>query len=213
MTMYNPSRFHVTDDSVIAELINRYNFATILVSPKAGEIAVSHLPLIMTNGASEKLLVGHMARANPQWKLFQPDQSVKVIFHGPHAYVSPRWYVPAADNVPTWNYGVVHVDGVARVVSNTDAAYERMTELVAKHDPEWPLALNDKDRKERMAGIVVFEIAISKINAKFKLSQNQVEHNRANVVKELLASSDQVDREAGAFMKLFEGGQLFHGTG
>lgn len=201
MTMYTPSRFQVKDEALISELMNRYNFATILVSPVAGEIVVSHLPLVVAKNDKAPVLVGHMARVNPQWNLFRPEQNVKVIFHGPHAYVSPRWYVPKLDNVPTWNYGVVHVDGVARVVSEADGAYERMTELVAKHDPEWPLALPDKDRKEMMADIVVFEIAIAQINAKFKLSQNQVEHNRSNVVKELLASSDQVDRETGALMQ------------
>ena len=200
--MYSPDRFKITDDSLIAELMHRYNFATILVSPKAGEISASHLPLVFAKGEGPNgTLIGHMARANPQWKLFKPGQAVKVIFHGPHAYVSPRWYAPKADNVPTWNYGVVHVDGVARVISEKDGAYARMTELVAKHDPEWPLALPDKDRNELLSAIIVFEIAIDQINAKFKLSQNQIEHNRSSVIKELLASDDQVDRETGQLMQ------------
>lgn len=199
--MYNPKRFQVTDQEIIFDLIKRYNFATILVN-KGTEISVSHLPLVFEPSVGEHgILIGHMARANPQWKLFAATQKVKVIFHGPHAYISPRWYTPKPDNVPTWNYAVVHMDGVPRVIKDSDQAFARMQQLVTQHDPEWPLDLPDRERQELMAEIVVFEIAIEAISAKFKLSQNQVEENRGNVIKSLDESPDQTDREAAALMR------------
>ena len=200
--MYNPSRFQVIDQKIISDLIKRYNFATILVAG-SDDISVSHLPLVFEENTGDKgLLIGHMARVNPQWKLFDSNRKVKAIFHGPHSYVSPRWYEPSPDNVPTWNYAVVHLDGVASVIKDPAKAYQKMRDLVAQHDPEWPLDLPESVKKELMAEIVVFEIQVEKIDAKFKLSQNQVESNRGNVVKMLSESTQQIDHETAALMNI-----------
>lgn len=200
--MYNPKRFQVTDQKIISDLIRRYNFATILVAG-SDDISVSHLPLVFEeNATNQGLLIGHMARANPQWKFFDSNKKVKVIFHGPHSYISPRWYQPSPDNVPTWNYAVVHIDGAACVIKDPAEAYKKMRELVAQHDPDWPLNLPESVKKELMAEIVVFEIQVQKIEAKFKLSQNQVELNRGNVVKMLSESTQQIDHETAALMNI-----------
>lgn len=200
--MYSPSRFKITNDELIREIITRYNFATILVVTKDGEISSSHLPLVLaSSGNSFDTLVGHMARANPQWRHFSTSAKVKVIFHGPHAYVSPRWYTPDPENVPTWNYAVVHVDGVAEIISDPKEVYDCMQKLVQQHDPSWPLDLPGRETNDMIPQIVAFRIRVESVNAKFKLSQNQPEPNRSNVIRELSQSQDQVERETAELMK------------
>jgi len=196
--LYTPSHFDASTSSLVSEIIHRYNFAT-LITVKDDLPVISHLPFLYQ--AERSMLFGHMARANPQWRTFRPEKDVLVIFQGPHAYVSPRWYQPQPDNVPTWNYAVVHVHGTPKVVQDETAAYEVMLSLVARHDPDWKLSLSDQDRREMMREIVVFEIEVKKLEAKFKLSQNRPEGDAEHVAEELSGCRDQVERETGEMMR------------
>jgi transcriptional regulator len=114
--MYVPTSFRVEDEEVLADFIGRYGFAT-LVTAADGSPFATHLPITYDRDGGK--LVGHMARANPQWRAFEAGGEVLVMFQGPHAYVSPSYY--ASDfAVPTWNYAAVHVYGVAKAITEEE---------------------------------------------------------------------------------------------
>jgi transcriptional regulator len=200
---YVPDHFKEPNQQLVHEIIRSYNFAA-LITVLDGLPVIGHFPLLFEPGGAsgDGMVFGHMARANPQWRSFKAGVvTATVIFQGPHAYISPRWYQPAPDNVPTWNYAVVHVQGIPRIIGEAAAAYAVMQQLVQRHDPEWPLALSEQDRRELQREIVVFEIAVTKIEAKFKLSQNRSVEDADNVARLLSEQSDQVQRETGDLMQ------------
>ena len=198
--MYIPEYFKFEDLPLIHDIMRQYNFATLISQTDAGPM-ISHLPLRFSpSDSGHGFIFGHLAKPNPHWKLWAKDKRITVLFHGPHAYISPRWYEPAPDNVPTWNYAVVHVQGEIEIIGQETDAFKEMTALVKQHDPNWPLELSERDRKGMMAGIVVFQIKIQAIEAKFKLNQNHPAKNRDNVTRELAKSESTVDRETGVLM-------------
>src|SRR5262245_15391422 len=114
--MYIPSHFDQRDLITLHQTIEQYSFAT-LVSTAAGDLTASHLPLLLQRAASPHgTLLGHMARANTQWRE-AAGQEVLAIFSGPHAYISPSWY-EASQVVPTWNYIAVHVYGRLELIDD-----------------------------------------------------------------------------------------------
>lgn len=198
--MYTPKHFALQDLDLIHELVERYNFAS-LISIRDQKPLITHLPFLFDRAKGPHgTLLAHMARANPQWKGFQQNAAATVLFQGPHAYVSPRWYEARLDNVPTWNYAVVHGHGTVHLIEDEARALKIMQQLVQIHDPEWNVPLDDGPRRAKMREIVVFEIAISSWEAKFKLSQNRSEADVARVANELSKSHDQAQRETGQLM-------------
>lgn len=125
---------------------------------------------------------------------------VTVIFQGPHSYISPTWYAPAADNVPTWNYAVVHMHGRTQVIQDSVEAYEQMKTLVELHDQAFKLNLADGDREGMMREICVFRIKVAHIAAKFKLSQNRSAFDQQSVIEHLMIGSS-LDHETAKFME------------
>lgn len=191
--MYIPASFAEGDVKALHGLMQRHDFAT-LVTVEDGVPIASHLPFLLEAGAGEKgTLLGHVARANPQWRGFA-ESAALVIFSGPHAYVSPTWYA-GGPNVPTWNYAVVHAYGRARVIEDPAAARSVIRRLVARHeggrpDP-WSMESVPGDFVSRLlAAIVVFEIPIQRLEGKFKLNQNKKAEDRDGVVANLRRSGD-----------------------
>src|SRR5690606_30698630 len=143
------------------------------------------------------VLLGHMARANPQWRVMEDGGEVLVIFHGPHGYVSPSLY-EVHPSVPTWSYQVVHAYGVPEVVHEPGQLERLVRDLIAQHEtgtegggrPEWPEAYLAGRLKE----VVGFRIPISRVEAKFKVSQNRPAVDREHVADALEASADPVLR-------------------
>ncbi len=189
-----PEHFAERDIARLHALVRTHNFAT-LVSAHRGEIQVSHLPFLLDAGG--KLLRAHMARANPQWRTFSPEREVVVIFHGPHHYVSPAWYA-LHPSVPTWNYAVVHVQGRPRLIEDRERLAALLRELVARHEaasPEpWKMDLPPDYQDKMLSAIVGFEIEITRLHGKFKLSQNRPESDRPLVIEALeqLGSDDAI---------------------
>jgi transcriptional regulator len=187
-----PEHFAEHDIARLHTLVRTHNFAT-LVSAHQGEIQVSHLPFLLN--AEGKLLRAHMARANPQWRTFSPEREVVVIFHGPHHYVSPAWYA-SHPSVPTWNYAVVHVQGRPRLIEDRERLAALLRELVARHEaasPEpWKMDLPSDYQDKMLSAIVGFEIEITRLDGKFKLSQNRPESDQPLVIEALerLGSDD-----------------------
>lgn len=179
--MYTPSHYKNDDQSLSERIVRENQFATLIVSAP-GEPSISHLPLLLDGSR----LVGHMARANPQWRAF--PSRVLAIFNGAHGYISPAWYEPADDNVPTWNYAAVHVRGQAKIIENEDAVFETMQKLVIDNETRygtgWKLERNSALEKLSKA-IVAFEIVDLTFEGKLKLSQKIEPAEHAAVIKGL----------------------------
>lgn len=170
--MYTPKHFALDDPAQQRALIKDYPFAQLITVDGDGLPHASHLVILYRDGRLE----GHMARANPQWRHFQPDAQVLSIFSGPHGYISPSWY-QGEPNVPTWNYLAVHVHGRPRPVEDAGqkkAMLERLVEAMESGFAEpWRMALPEQYERGMLAGIVAFEIEITRIEGKAKLSQNR----------------------------------------
>lgn len=193
--MYAPEHFNDTNPERIAALIEGNSFGMLVTAPN-GEPFVSHLPFIFDRAAGTNgNLLCHMARANPQWQHFSSCSEVLVVFQGPHAYVSPSWY--SSPGVPTWNYAVVHVRGRPRLIENEtelEGLIEQLTHVYEAHMPNpWKPNLSGERRTKLLNMIVGFEIEITDIQAKFKLSQNRPPEDQQNVVEKLGQSSNQTE--------------------
>ena len=204
--MYLPEGFRESNRAVLFDLCASHGFATLISGAERGqgELMVSHLPLLVDRetGGRERL-VGHLARANPHWRRFDGVASALAIFAGPHGYISPSWYV-TTPSVPTWNYVVVHVTGVPRVVGG-EATREIVDRLVDTYEggrPEpWPGALPPEFRATMLEAIVGFEMSIDSVEGKFKLGQNRDEADRAGLLAGLERSGDPGDAALAAFAR------------
>lgn len=200
--MYSPAQFNETDPERIAALLSDYPFG-MLITTADGEPLVSHLPMHFEAGVtgSGKLL-GHLARANPHCQQLAVNQQVLAVFQGPHAYVSPSWY--ASPGVPTWNYAVVHIHGKARLIEDESGLEALLVQLTAIHESHlpspWQPDLSGDRRIKLLSMIVGFEIDITAIQAKFKLSQNRSDEDRQRVIRELSLSEDQTDNAVANLM-------------
>ena len=200
--MYIPEDFKETDPERIAALIKAYPFGMLITAPD-GVPVVSHLPFLFDRFAdSAGKLLGHMARENPQWQHFSAGSEVLIVFHGPHAYISPTWY--ASPGVPTWNYAVVHLRGKPHLIenqSNLKILLERLTHVHESNLPNpWEPKLTG-DRQEKLLEMIVgFEIDITDMQGKFKLSQNRSLEDRQRVMQKLSNSDNQMESAVAKLM-------------
>jgi transcriptional regulator len=189
--MYIPEHFRVREHRDALAFMRANPFA-ILVSASADGPFASHVPVAIRQTGDQLIIRGHVARANPHWKHLEQQPQCLTIFHGPHAYVSASNYT-TRENVPTWNYGAVHVYGNARVFSAPEELLGVLHELMGMFEPayaeQWA-SLNDVYRERMLSHIVGFEIAATKIEAKFKLSQNRTKEEQANVIASLGKAED-----------------------
>ena len=200
--MYLPEYFEETSPERISALIERYPLGTLITAPDGIPYA-SHLPFLLEGGAGpEGKLIGHMARANPQWRHFSSGAEVLAVFRGPHAYVSPSWY--ASPGVPTWNYAVVHVRGRPAIIegeAELAGLLERLTRVHESLEPNpWKPSLAGERRARLLGAIVGFAIEITSVQAKFKLSQNRPPEDRRRVARALRESGSQADVLVGELM-------------
>ncbi|BBP02118.1 FMN-binding negative transcriptional regulator [Sulfuriferula nivalis] len=202
--MYLPEHFKVTDLAKISELIAAYPLAMLITISAAGEPLANHLPLLLDGSVDQGYrLLGHMARANPQWQDFSTSHEVLVTFQGPHAYVSPSWY--KGSGVPTWNYAVVQVRGRPKIIDDETALEALLKQLTdsqeLQYDTPWNLTLTDDQRTKLLGMIVGFEIEITEIVGKFKLSQNRPLADQQGVVDVLAQSSNFYELEIAQLMQ------------
>ena len=179
--MFIPPSFAVSDRDTLLGFVERYGFATLVSTDPAGAPFATHVPLLLDRPAN--LLLGHVAKANPHHELFGDRESL-AIFHGPHAYISPAWYA-TAPAVPTWNYAAVHVYGVPRVIDadRTADVVDRLVRKYESHRPTpWAGELPDDYRRRLLAGIVGFELPLTRVEGKFKLGQNRPAEDRAGTL-------------------------------
>ena len=200
--MYIPEFFKETNPERISTLVEGNSFGMLVTAPD-GVPFVSHLPFIFDHAAGSKgKLLCHMARANPQWQHFSSCSEVLAVFQGPHAYVSPSWY--SSPGVPTWNYAVVHLRGKPRLIeseSELEALVERLTHVYESHMPSpWKPNLAGERRTKLLNMIVGFEIEVTDIQGKFKLSQNRPLEDQQRVIEALSQSSNQTEAAVSKLM-------------
>jgi len=192
--VYLPQAFHETRLEVLHALMRDYSFGTV-VSHGEGGLVASHLPILLdAERGPYGTLRGHMARANPQWHSFADGPEALVIFHGPHAYVSPSWY-ETEPSVPTWNYAVVHAYGTPSLIESDEQLYRVLAALVEIHEAgqqaPWDMTSREEFVRRQMKAIVGFEIPIARLEGKLKLSQNRSQADQDGAVAGLIREGDE----------------------
>ncbi len=187
--MYQPSHFVERDPARLAELIREAPLA--LIVRGGAELAADAIPLELDDSDGLRLL-GHVARANPLWR--EADgQPVLAVFTGVQAYISPSWYASKAEHgrvVPTWNYAMVQAHGTLRAIDDTAWLEAFVTRLTERHEATRAVPWQVSDApaeyvQKALQAIVGIEIAVTRLEGKFKLSQNRTEDDRAGVVRGL----------------------------
>ncbi len=198
--MYIPRSFAETEDSVLHAFIEAHPFAAVITA--AGGLFATHLPLVLRADAGPLgTLEGHVARANEHHARVPASSDALVIFSGPHAHITPTWY-PTKDAtgkvVPTWNYVAVHVYGTVRFVDDADFLRAHLARLTARHEPErgstW--TIDDPPAEyvaQQLRAIVGVEIAITRVEGKWKMSQNRAADDVDGVVTGLRDSGSVQD--------------------
>jgi transcriptional regulator len=192
--VYLPPAFSETRPAVLVAHIERYDFG-LLVSHGTGGLVASHIPFLVEHRDEELHLLGHLARPNPQIEELGADGEVLAIFSGPHAYISPGWYLDGP-SVPTWNYVDVHAYGTIRLVEDSEWLLRFLRRLSARHEadnPEpWRIEnLPETYLKGMLKGIIGLDISVTRLEGKYKLSQNRPAADRPRVIAALQRSGDE----------------------
>lgn len=188
--MYIPKLYREEDREKILEFLQKNNFP-VFVTYDGEKPLATHLPVEVIESEDGALTVlGHMSRANPQWKSFG-DGEVLLIFQGAHTYISPRWYGHV--NVPTWNYLMVHLYGKVRLLEG-EALYSMLSRLVKNHEEPTSYSLESLPQdlvQKEMNGIVGFAVDVTRVDAGYKLSQNRNDEDHDNIIRQLDGRGDE----------------------
>ena len=201
--MYNPPHFTSTDLNWLDWLAEHHPFGT-LVSQVEDAPFATHLPVLYQRAEGRVTLTGHWARPNPQWREIE-TQRVLFLLQGPHAYISPRWYVDTAKQVPTWNYVAAHVYGTIRLIHEGPELERIVVSLAEKFESgattPWRLADSDPANRARLKGIVGFELRSQSVQVKLKLNQNHPVANVAGVIAGLQGTGSEEAAAVAALMQ------------
>ena len=199
--MYVPVHFSETDLTCLDWLASHDSFGTLISRADDAPFA-THLPVLYRRDGSHVTLTGHWARPNPQWSSIA-GQRVLFIFHGPHAYISPRWYADPQRNVPTWNYATAHLYGRVQLIHEPEKLEEIVVSLADQYEQgaASPWRLANSDRKPLLRGIVGFELVVDAIELKFKLNQNHIAENVQGAIAGLSAGGSANARTIARLMQ------------
>lgn len=207
--MYTPGHFRPEDRAKITAVIQANSFATLTSQGHAG-LAASHLPFLYDEALGPHgTLYAHMARANGQWRDFaaSPQTEVLVVFQGEHGYISPAWYASYAtmQHVPTWNYEAVHAYGVPRVIEDPRQTIDLLERTIRQYEAvgsPYSTSSHPPGFMERtVQAIVAFEVPITRMEAKFKLSQNRTKEDIAGALAGLERTGDPAAHRLAAVMR------------
>lgn len=201
--MYTPEAFAVSDPAKLHDFIERHSFG-LLVSQVDGMPFATHLPFLLDREhGPHGILIGHMARANPQWRDIV-GQHTLAVFAGPHAYISPTWY-EAENTVPTWNYTAVHVYGTVELVEDRDGLLEIVERSVNHYESSlpkpWVLDAKPTFVDRLLQQVVGFRIRIDRLEGKWKLNQNHPVERREKVIRALQGQGSEDSRDVASMMK------------
>ncbi len=208
--MYQPAHFVESDAQTLLALMREFPLATLIRG--GAELAADILPLEVARTGDTWRITGHVARANPLWR--EADgQPVLALFQGPQGYVSPNWYPSKAEHgkaVPTWNYTMVQVHGTLRAFEDAQWLRALVTRLTERHEGDRPMPWHVADAppdflEAMLKAIVGIEIEVTRVEGKFKLSQNRSAADRTGVVLGLEADAVRgVQAEADALAQAMQ---------
>ncbi len=177
--MYLPRRFAETDLAALDALFDRDAFVTLVTIDADGQPVATHLPVLYRRDGERIEVRGHWARPNPQAR---HAGKALLIVHGPHAYISPTWYMQPEDRVPTWNYAVAHLQGRLETTDDIEAMRAIVSELSAVYEgglgTTWAPQHGHPEFEPELRGIIGFHFVVESVQMKFKLNQH---HDAADV--------------------------------
>jgi transcriptional regulator len=198
--MYQPPHFREDDRATQIALIRAHPLGLLVTAEASGPVA-NLVPFLPVEEDGSTRLLGHVARANPQWKAIRDGAPVLVVFQGVDTYITPSWYETKRETgkvVPTWNYAVVQVRGRARAVEDRDWLRRQVGLITDAHEAPRPDPWSVADAPEafvaaQLRGIVGIEIEVAAIEGKWKVSQNRPAADIDGVVEGLEAASGSPD--------------------
>lgn len=200
-TLYLPTQFDHHDPKHLAEVMGRYNFATLYSQRDNGPFA-THLPVLAREVGDAWVIDAHVAKANPHWQALVASPSAMIVFQGPHTYVSPTQY-RSDRRVPTWNYIAVHASGPIEIKHDREEKLAILASLIAHHDPAFASRWSEFEEKLRgplLDAIVGLQMRVERLEGKFKLNQHRLADDRAELQDEY-AHADENRRELGYWME------------
>ena len=187
--MYTPPHFRAESPELIREIVADHPFSA-LITPSSEGLKITHLPVLYdADRGANGTVRAHMAKANPHWRAFQKEAESIVLVMGPHAYISSTWYEPDT-GVSTWNYAAIHLYGAPSILSREDSI-SFLEDLVTAFEPDGAYNMDEgrKAMERQVDGIVAFEMEVTRIEAKFKMSQNKSASDRQKVIEMLSQGS------------------------
>ncbi len=185
-TLYIPDAHRVEDLALLHETMDDFPFADLVTTAPA--LRITHIPVWLDRSAGKfGTLYGHVAKNNPQHGAFDGRSTAVLVFHGPHAYISPSWY-ENPKSVPTWNFSTVHASGKAEAITEERQLISLLRTLVARSEGKYSKSQYSLDAlpasyvSGMVQGIVGFRMPIELLEGKFKLGQERSEKDRANIV-------------------------------
>jgi len=212
--MYTPKPYVEDDLDILHAHMRQWSFATLITHGENG-VQATHLPFLLETGggagqppAQEPalgVLITHLARANPQYQDLKAGAPALVIFQGPHAFVSPSWYVNQL-TFPTWNYAAIHARGQPTLIEEPADILAVLRKTVMTYDTPlggaWKFgAMPEELIRSRMKAIFALRIPIASLEGKFKLNQDKSHEDRLGVVAALERRDDVQSRETAALMR------------
>ena len=200
--MFDAEAFREVRVDVLHALIKAHPLATLVVTTEAG-LEANHIPLLMDPAPGPfGTLRGHVARANPVWRTFNADTEALAVFQGPQGYITPSWYPSKAQHgkvVPTWNYAVVHAHGPLKIHEDAEWLRVLVTRLTQRQESRrakpWHVSDAPGDYIDTMLkAIVGIEIPVSRLQGKWKMSQNRLPQDRDGVVGALESQADEASQ-------------------
>lgn len=198
--MYIPKINLLDDKQEAVSFMQRYGFATI-ITVKNGISSATHLPFVVSLRDDEIVLTSHFAKANPQADELVGGNPL-VIFAEPHAYISPKHY-ESEQSVPTWNYIAIHAYGKATLIESPEAKTKLLEQTIRFYEDDylkqWNV-LSEDYKLKMMKGIVGFEIIVTQLQGKKKLSQNRSAVEKERIIADLSTNPDSAAKSIADYM-------------
>jgi transcriptional regulator len=182
--VYIPNHFRNDNRAELLAFVNAHPFAVICSNAQEVPLA-THLPFTIREENDKLFLVSHFAKANPHAAALKENDRALVIFSGPNAYISPAHY-EKKENVPTWNYIAVHATGIIHFLNSDTHKEKVLLDTIMNFDPEYKTqwdGLSQDYISGMMKGIVAFEIEVTNLEGKFKLSQNKTKAEQEKIAQ------------------------------
>jgi transcriptional regulator len=194
--MYIPKYAESKDAAFLHEFIEAHSFGALITA--ADGISANHYPFLLD--AQDGVLWTHLARTNPQYGDLKKGGRCLAVFTGPHAYISPLLYAKTP-HVPTWNYTAVHAECEANLVEDDAAIEDILRRTVARFDDRWKYELPTEFTAQLRKAIVGVKLKITRLEGKFKLSQNRDRQDYESVLRAFEGRTGDNDKELLGYMR------------